>query len=370
MKMRMLLLIFGAFTLLFSLPGNAPAGQVRKSYTVLSPITHDNLTIFPVVSEAVHDTHGFITLDQGLHSGEVVVTEAGQGALIRPRGNPAHQPTRGGDEVNRLVLMNNSDHPLILLAGEVVTGGKQDRIVAKDRIVPANSDPVDLSVFCIEHGRWTETSANFKSSASGSTSYGFLVQPSVRRQAMAEKDQQQVWEAVGDGNRGLANAVSPGRAETVTVESSTGSYAKVMQSETVKNKVEEEAKPIEHSYSSLLSQLKDAHAAGVVVAVNGEIVWADLFGSNQLLQQYWPKLVRSYVAESLSAEKQAGGKPPSVADAQQFLDNQEATHEVVDSEPGVYRQIEKTAGSYKVFALQSLLPGKDFDVHISKMTMR
>ncbi|MEI9970328.1 MAG: DUF6569 family protein [Terracidiphilus sp.] len=60
----------------------------------------------------------------------------------------------GGDEVNTLVLVNHSKRPLLLLAGEIVTGGKQDRIVAKDRIVPADADPIDLGVFCIEPGRW------------------------------------------------------------------------------------------------------------------------------------------------------------------------------------------------------------------------
>jgi hypothetical protein len=48
-----------------------------------------------------------------------------------------------------------------LLAGEIVTGGKQDRIIGKDRLVPAESDPVDLSVFCVEPGRWVERSSKF-----------------------------------------------------------------------------------------------------------------------------------------------------------------------------------------------------------------
>jgi len=319
----------------------------------------------------VHDTHEFLTLDEGLRSGEVVVTEAGQTGLVRPRNQyPYEHPIRqqGGAEVNRLVLINNSKRPLILLAGEVVTGGKQDRIVAKDRIVPANSDPVDLMVFCIEPGRWTESSTNFKSSASVSSgSYGFLVQPSVRKEAMAKKDQHQVWEAVGSSNRGLSRAASG--SDEAAVENTT-SYAKVMQSAPVQAKVDDEARHIEHSYSSVLAQLKDAHAAGVVVAIRGEIVWADLFGSSELLQRYWPKLIRSYVAESLSSGKATLVKGPSVDEAQQFLDHRDTTHEVVDSEPGVYRQSEKTAEDYKVFELESLLSGKAFDVHISKMTTR
>src|SRR5215475_2477236 len=54
-------------------------GEVTSTfrYQVLDPIRHGNLTIFPVVSSASHDTHSFLTLDEGLRSGEVVVSEAG-----------------------------------------------------------------------------------------------------------------------------------------------------------------------------------------------------------------------------------------------------------------------------------------------------
>src|SRR6266705_996974 len=97
-------------------------------YKVLAPIHTGNLTIFPVVAATTHDTREFLTLDEGLRSGEVVITELGsvqplmrrRGEIIRPQ---------SGAEVNRLVLVNNSGRPLILLAGEIVTGGKQDRII-------------------------------------------------------------------------------------------------------------------------------------------------------------------------------------------------------------------------------------------------
>src|SRR5262245_47412797 len=99
-------------------------------YQVVNPIRHGNMTIFPVVSTRSHDTGQFLTLDEGLRSGEVVVTEAGSATpLIRPRhGHPWPEGhTQGGAEVNRLVLINNSKRPVLLLAGEIVTGGKQDR---------------------------------------------------------------------------------------------------------------------------------------------------------------------------------------------------------------------------------------------------
>ncbi len=110
--------------------------------------------------------------------------------------------------MNTLVLVNHSKRPLLLLAGEIVTGGKQDRIVAKDRIVPADADPIDLSVFCIEPGRWTESSPVFGASDK-SAAHSFMVQPEVRERAMVEQDQQQVWDSVHGAISKMEAAAAP-----------------------------------------------------------------------------------------------------------------------------------------------------------------
>ena len=87
------------------------AGEAKAvgRYQVLAPIRNGNLTIFPVVAESSHDTSQFLTLDEGLRSGDVVVTEAGSaGPLVRPRpGHPVwnEHPQTGGAEVNKLVLI-------------------------------------------------------------------------------------------------------------------------------------------------------------------------------------------------------------------------------------------------------------------------
>src|SRR5262252_9717225 len=151
-------------------------GIASPNYKVLNPISHGNLTIFPVVTSITHDTSGFITLDEGIRSGEVVVTETGRtGGLVR---GPHHRIPVSSAQVNNLVLVNNSKRPLILLAGEIVTGGKQDRVIAKDRIVPPESDPIDLGVFCVEPGRWVASSEKF-----GGMSLA-MAAPSVRGSAM------------------------------------------------------------------------------------------------------------------------------------------------------------------------------------------
>jgi hypothetical protein len=104
---------------------------------------------------------------------------------------------------------------------------------------------------------------------------------------------------------------------------------------------------------------------GVVVAVGGQLIWADLFASTSLLEKYWPKLVRSYAAEAITSG--ATAKPVTISEAQQFLNRTEGTREMIESEPGIYRQSETIATNFKLFTLASLLPGTGFDLHISKI---
>ncbi len=333
------------------------AGQppVASGYKVLEPISHGRLTIFPVVTSAVHDTRQFLTLDEGLTSGEVVVTEAGniRPLIRRPRPQPVPQDSA---EVNRLVLVNNSSRPLLLLAGEMVTGGKQDRVVGKDRIIPRNSDPVDLSVFCVEPGRWAHKTANFSSLE------GQMAQPSVRGKAMADKDQGEVWEEVRKSNeQRVAKAPAAARAEL----GSTSSYAVVADNREVKKQVDEVAGALLTSHDRVLRQLRAQNAVGVVVAVNGRIIWADMFASTSLLEKYWAKLVRSYAAEALSTYGAHGST--GVSQAQAFLDDRDGNRQVVETEPGVFRHTEISGSGYRAFELTSLLPKTGFDVHLSKM---
>ncbi|HEV2021679.1 MAG TPA: DUF6569 family protein [Terriglobales bacterium] len=345
-------------------PTPAEAGQppMATGYRVLEPITQGNLTIFPVVAASTHDTREFLTLDEGLRSGQVEVTEAGRVRPLVRRGGTAYRPT--SDQVNNLVLVNNSDRPLILLAGEIVTGGKQDRVVGKDRIIPAHSDPVDLGVFCVEPGRWVARSGGGSKFDAQSAP---MAQPSVRKRAMSDKDQQQVWAEVAKSRQGMADAVAStgGGAARAEIESST-SYAQAADNREVKRQVDSVAVPLERSYQGLIRELRARNAVGVVVAVNGEIIWADLFASPQLLEKYWPKLVRSYAAEALTTRPERGR--PTVYAAQSFLDDLSGTREVVESEPGVFRHTEVVGRGFRVFELASLLPRTGFDVHISKMT--
>ena len=354
--------------------GPAPSGG--GSYRVLAPIESGNLLLFPVVlsdGKSAAETP-FITLDEGLKSGEVEVTEAGKArGLVRPRGGDPGSQYRG-DQVNTLVLVNHSKRPLLLLAGEIVTGGKQDRIIAKDRIVPSDADPIDLSVFCIEPGRWTESSASFGSSSKSSMG-SFMVQPKVREKAMVDQDQQQVWKSVHGAIAQMEVAAAPPASAGGSGSSmggirtfGTSSYAKVMQDSAVSEKVDEAAAPVMKAREKVLAQLRDDRAVGVVVAVHGQIIWADLFANTDLLSRYWTKLVRSYAAESLTEGEDHAAA--TQADAQHFLDTPSGGTENSQGEVGVYRYLELKSDGAETFVLESLLPGAGYDVHVSKMKLR
>lgn len=347
----------------------AQAGEVSSTsdYHVLAPIRHGNLTVFPVVASAAHDTGPFLTLDEGLKSGEVEVTESGsvRGMIRRRPRNGAVlvpvYPVHDGAQVNKLVLMNNSKRPLLLLAGEIVTGGKQDRVIGKDRLVPAESDPIDLDVFCVEPGRWVGPSAKFQYGALN----GAMAAPSVRGSAMADKDQSKVWSQVGKAKQEMTVQVEAAAPIAGRELSEMTSYAKVMQNHEVQKRVDAVARPIEEEYESTIKQLRERKAVGVVVAVNGEIVWADIFASPSLLEKYWPKLVRSYATEAVVAR--AKGAPVGETAAQSFLADMHGRHETVDSEPGLYRHTEVSGDGFKAFELTSLLPKTGFALHVAKM---
>jgi hypothetical protein len=366
----------------------AHAGAVGGELKVLPPISHGNLTIFPIVGAGTNDYAHLLTLDEGLRLGTVTVTENGS---VQPlvRGHARPRPS-GSAEVNRLVLINDSDRPLLLLAGEIVTGGKQDRVIGADRIIPARSGPVDLSVFCVEPGRWVASSNNFDT-----TKAVAMAQPSVRNSAMNDRSQQKVWDNVNESRAkvsetmgmaaaapapgtsggggsgggtgvgtgaGLGPGYGGGTAGGVmrTIETTT-SYAKVM----AVPEVQDQIKAYVGDYDAALRELKKAGARGVVVAVNGRILWADIFSNSELLEKYWQKLVRSYAAEAYTAHAKA--TPADMGAAQRFVDQLAGNHEVVETEPGVYRRSEVTGEGFKVFTITSLLPKSEQTVHIAKM---
>ena len=345
-----------------------------QSYKVQAPTVERNLTIFPVTADKVFDTGILLTLDEGIRSGDVVVEETGQSrGLIRPRHPepriwpeqpfplpPSAESPSPSPQVNELSITNRANRPLLLLAGEIVVGGKQDRVIAKDRVIPGHSGPVQVDVFCVEPHRWTSTSAGFGSLADA------IAQPSVRTKAMAAADQQEVWRQVAKSRAAFAAMASPAAANAIA---GTSSYATAIETDSVRRQLDALAGPTQQSYEEFLKQLRARQAVGVVVAVDQELIFADVFASPGLLEKYWPKLIRSYAAEAITPHIRPSVLkfPPTVAQAQAFLNKLGGRKETVETEPGVYRYTEIAGEDFDAFILNGLLPNLNFNVHLAKM---
>ncbi len=346
----------GCLATIFAGGGQKPERAVANGWRLGDAVTYENLSVFPILSGKATETSGFVTLDEALASGDAVVSEQGGDVLRRTRdGRPAPIPYQGGPSVNQLVLINRGSKPIVLLAGELVSGGKQDRIIAKDRIVPAGAPPLPLDVFCVEHGRW--------SSGSQFASAKLMVHPSVREKATVDQKQTEVWAAVRAGSTakaapGAAPAAPPqlsmdSIAATIRNEAPSESYKNIYTRSRVGGSVENFAEEVQRRFARATANLKGEHVVGVVVAYGGEVAWSDVFASPALLERYWPKLLRSYVVEALARPQTR--EHASLEDAREFLRPLNG-RETVESEPNVYRWRQVTQGQYADIQLEALRP--------------
>jgi len=335
------------------------ASRAEGDWRILDPVVYENIAIFPVVSGSSQDTSSFLTLEEGLASGEVIVSERGTVRMVRNRDGVHTIPDYSASaSVNQLVLINRSKRPLLLLAGELVSGGKQDRIIGKDRIVPVGAEPLPLDVFCVEHGRWTGSSSQF-------TAAKTIVHPSVREQAAVEQKQTEVWAAVSGGTMAGASGSLSARnapaarlstsdlAEAISSEAPTQSYRKIYESSRVGGSVDGFVEQVQRRFARATSGLKGERVVGVIVAYGGEVAWSDIFASGELFHQYWSKLLRSYAVEALA--RPTLRETASVDDAREFL-RRPSGREVQETEAGVYRWREITEGSLALIELDALQP--------------
>jgi len=253
----------------------APAKEVVLSFSVGDPMCYKNLKVFPVTLKEGPAELGLVTLDEAVEEKYLKISEIDDG------------------QVNSVDLENVSQNWIFLLAGEIISGAKQNRIIGKDTLIPPKSGKVQEVVFCVEHGRWVKETDEFGS-------YGMNCSMNVRQSAQQNKDQGLVW-----------NEVS--KTTTISDEANpTGKFDVVYEDEEVEQKVDEYMK----NFSGFVKENKDI--SGVVVVVGDKIMGADIFGDRELFEKLWPKLLKSYTVDALMTEE-SDGKKIKKADAEDFL---------------------------------------------------
>ncbi len=238
-----------------------------ESTTANTKYSYKNLRVYPVrankVFEAYHRNIGkYTTLKEGLAKNKIKITEQGSG------------------DVNTLFIENISSDTVMILVGEVIQGGKQDRMIAQDFILYPKSGKKDVSVFCVEHGRWQEGS-NGKSF----NQYYSISSTEVRKAGAVKKDQQEVWDKVAK------------KTAENNAESSTGTLTALKSSEEFTS----ELKGYTDFFRDLLKEEKDV--IGIVAVTGDVILGCDMFATHDIFKEHYGDLVNSYATDAISAGK-------------------------------------------------------------------
>jgi hypothetical protein len=314
------------FALTFAAVGvGSTAAGASQDTRISSPVTHENLAVYFVRGASAGGAVP-LTLQEALSKGAVQVVETGR--------------------VNELQIENIGKEEVFIQAGDIVKGGKQDRVLTVSLLLSANSGRVPIASFCVERGRWAargvEDQSKFASAKEAMPSVKALVgmvsppaapEPqeaavSGQRQARMgqERDelsrkQKKVWDEVAATQEKLSRGVSA----SVASPQSASSLQLSLENEKLK-----EARA---GYIKALQPAGEAEGdiIGYVVAINGKMSVANVYPSNALFRKMWEKQLAAAVTEAIG--EKAGAKPeaaaPAAPAASEFLSNAEkgATHE-------------------------------------------
>ena len=309
-------------------------------YELADSIEIEEIIVWPVVLVDGANAGDFITLDEGMATGHVIVSELGSleeeaeafeanvnvtetelqetepqetvqtqsdnVTLQRQESfqNQLVQQTSSGagmSRVNTLHISNSSGKPLFLMAGEIIQGGKQNRVVMNDMIIPPSDEPLPLDVFCIEEGRWSphgydDNSMTFKSGTE------LIVQGSLRKTIIIEAEQSEVWSKVSEIN------------EKQSTETKTSDYTENLENT-------EFMAAIETHLAALLEKLSDTNVTGIVVGDSRGIFGADVMALPEMFGRLKEKILRIYLMDIMMGELSSATDGPRIdrAEADEFL---------------------------------------------------
>src|SRR6476469_1589995 len=151
------------------------ASAQTNGYRISEPVSYKNLSIFLIHGKDENTKGNILTLQEAMERKLFVVYET--------------------SEVNTLEVENLSkEFDVFIQSGDIVKGGKQDRILAVSIIIPARSGRIRIDAFCVESGRWTkrgnEESTKFTSSNDR------VVTKELKIAANSARSQSEVWSEV------------------------------------------------------------------------------------------------------------------------------------------------------------------------------
>lgn len=253
--------------------------EILRQATVLTPLRHEHLSIFPVQMPDGHQPP-YLMLEEALEKQLAQVTEKDQSG-----------------SVPELLLENQAEIPVLLLEGDVLIGAKQNRVVNITLLVPPKTQFL-VPVSCVERGRWRYDSRFFALKRSAPPelrrSKTKSVLQSKRMYGRPISDQMDVWSKVD------ACLCS------VAADSPTDS-------------LEDSYRFIQSNIEFLSKKMElPAGATGFIVASGDRVITIDLFGEACVAAKAWPRLSESYFMHALGSKKETR-KPMQESQAQEAL---------------------------------------------------
>jgi hypothetical protein len=256
--------LFGCLPVIAADPPSAGPPGIKQ---VSGPFTSGNLTVFLIHGADAVPGLNVLTLQEAIEQKKVKVHET--------------------SEVNNLSVENTGDLPVFLQTGDIVRGGKQDRTIAMDLIVPKGAR-IGVASFCVEAGRWRQRGAESATEFNKSEN-----QVAGKDQKLAINDarqQSEVWKEVANTQKKLAQNVGA----PVNAPESPSSLQLTLENSKVKDKLA----AYEKDLTEVLKGKSDV--IGVAVAINGKVEGAEVYGSAALCTKLWPKLLKSAATDALA----------------------------------------------------------------------
>ncbi|MBZ5729229.1 MAG: hypothetical protein LAP87_30180 [Acidobacteriia bacterium] len=266
--------------------GATPADEIRLP--ISGPYTHENLSVFLIHGKTRQEAKSYLTLQEAMQQKKVVVYETGS--------------------VNELAVENQSGEDVYIQSGDIVKGGRQDRVLTDDYVLPARSGRVPVASFCVEHGRWTKRGAE-AADRFGSSDKA-LAGKQLKMAARTPHAQAEVWNQVAAVEARMADGVAAGVAGAAPPPPAAIVPASGSMQLTLENK---DVAAATDAYVRDLAKIADARkdVVGYAFAINGKVNSADIYASADLFRRMWPKLLHASAAEAL-AERQNGKTYPAV----------------------------------------------------------
>jgi hypothetical protein len=329
--------------------GVAPPRQVwaEAAPQVTGPFAHGNLAIYFVHGQSAPGPVP-LTLQEALAKETVRVDETGS--------------------VNELRIENLGDEDVYIQSGDIVKGGRQDRVLTVSFIMPKKSGAVPVASYCVEHGRWSkrggENATKFSSSANSIPSREAKLAMKTRpASAPAEPASQSSYSAYSDtSQRQQAVWAEVARTQEKLSAGVAAPVASAVSGSSLELSLEnEKLKETRAGFMKALEGKADADdILGFVFAVNGRINSADVYPSNGLFRKMWAKLLTAAVTEAVG-EKTAASEnapPPQAEAVRAFLADAEkgkpdaqkigglAQQEVRDADKGLYVEAGRIDGRW------------------------